>query len=265
MKTVIYYFTGTGNSLFLASRIAARMKDTTLEPIAKICSCQDGVPAAGEDAGAIGFIFPVHFEKVPQFVLGAVERFQFEPGQYIFAVITSGGQPGNTLYELDAILRSRGVRLAYGRNVDMPDNSIILQTPREKADARMAGVDAAVDEISLAVTDRMQMDKGFPRQHASSVTGSVSRLGVKYLYKAQERKVDASRCNLCGTCCNICPAGNISKDNGKIVIGDDCAWCFACLNWCPQKAIVFGRIDPWKRKQYRCPGISAADIIRQRR
>ena len=36
MKTIIYYFTGTGNSLAAAKKIAAALKDCELVPIASL-------------------------------------------------------------------------------------------------------------------------------------------------------------------------------------------------------------------------------------
>lgn len=79
MKNVIYYFTGTGNSLRAAQIIAERLGDT--EIISMRCDPKD-VPS--EDAERIGFVFPVHHWTMPEYAIHFVERVKLNPKAYIF-------------------------------------------------------------------------------------------------------------------------------------------------------------------------------------
>jgi flavodoxin len=56
MKRIIYYFSGTGNSMRAAYRIAEALTDT--EIISMRCNPSE-VPAT--DADVIGFVFPVFY------------------------------------------------------------------------------------------------------------------------------------------------------------------------------------------------------------
>jgi len=51
--------------------------------------------------------------------------------------------------------------------------------------------------------------------------------------------VDKGKCNLCGTCIEICPM-NVFKKGEKHaeVVNDDCIGCRACEAQCSQQAIV---------------------------
>lgn len=71
------------------------------------------------------------------------------------------------------------------------------------------------------------------------------------------------KCSQCSLCAKVCPVRNIKVVNGDVVWDDNCKWCYACLNWCPGKAIRFGRLELGQKKQYRCPGIYATDMIAQ--
>lgn len=52
--------------------------------------------------------------------------------------------------------------------------------------------------------------------------------------------VDASRCNLCGHCVDICPVGAISIQNGEMISDPVlCIKCCACVKECPEEARTF--------------------------
>ena len=258
MKTSIYYFTGTGNSLLVARKIAARLDDATVRPISELRA----TPDACSDSDAVGFIFPIYFDRMPDPVRLAIAECTVATGAHLFAVTTSGEKTGNALYAVDKLLRRRGMALGYGVNLALADNSIVAKTSPAEADSRFARLDAVADEIAEAVRGRETNDIASQRSTALAAFGHVSSLGLKRFYGAERRIVDGARCTQCGLCAKLCPADNISTTADGVTIGRDCQWCFACLNWCPQQAIRFGRVDPAVRGQYRCPGVSASDIWR---
>ena len=56
---------------------------------------------------------------------------------------------------------------------------------------------------------------------------------------------------------------NISKnDKGKIVFGNNCTDCFACLHWCPNAAISAGLIKMTPEKQYHHPETDVSFLIK---
>ena len=74
------------------------------------------------------------------------------------------------------------------------------------------------------------------------------------------------KCDACAgkegpVCAQICPVVNIKMENGKPCWLHHCEHCLACLHWCPQEAIQFGK-NTKGRKRYRHPEITSAELIK---
>ena len=51
--------------------------------------------------------------------------------------------------------------------------------------------------------------------------------------------IDEERCNGCGECVYECHTGAIQEKNGAyLIIPDNCVDCEACMDFCPEEAIV---------------------------
>ena len=72
------------------------------------------------------------------------------------------------------------------------------------------------------------------------------------------------KCNNCELCQKICPVGNIDMSHGNPIWNSQCEQCFACLQWCPQKAIQYGKKTSMRRR-YHHPNIDISDMISQAR
>ena len=57
MKTIIYYFTGTGNSLAAAKQIGAALNECELVSIASL----KDTPRIHPEAERVGIVFPLYF------------------------------------------------------------------------------------------------------------------------------------------------------------------------------------------------------------
>ncbi len=53
-------------------------------------------------------------------------------------------------------------------------------------------------------------------------------------------KVDVDKCEGCGNCVEVCPAGvfEIENDKARAARHDDCLDCGACAEECPSQAIT---------------------------
>ncbi len=88
MKTIIYYFTGTGNSLAAAKKIAIILGDCDLIPIASLENTSGKITPKID---RIGIICPVYDGGVPIMVAGFAKRLDLSQAGYVFAVVTMGG------------------------------------------------------------------------------------------------------------------------------------------------------------------------------
>lgn len=73
MSTIIYYFTGTGNSLMLARNLG-NILDAKLVSIANVINN----PINIEEAEVIGFIFPLYYQTVPIIVQDFIKKLDLK-------------------------------------------------------------------------------------------------------------------------------------------------------------------------------------------
>jgi len=259
VKTIIYYFTGTGNSLAAAKKIAAAIGDCELVPIASLEKTSgDIVPKAER----VGIVCPDYFSGVPLMVASFTGRLDPAGVKYLFAVVTNGGGGESAaLRQLDTILRERKERgLDAGFGVIMPGNYIMMyESPKgkkqeeilAKADEAIAGITGPVircerHELPSSIIPRILYTLLYPwfRSHAHT----------------DDKKFSVTdKCTSCGTCVAICPAENIELVDKKPVWKHHCELCCGCIHNCPVQAIQAGaRTEKWQR--YRHPEITVAEL-----
>lgn len=82
MKTILYYYSATGNSLYVARRLQEELGDVELRSMAR--ALQEGEYTV--EAERVGFVFPMHYFGVEEFLGKLVLR----EAPYLFAVVTCG-------------------------------------------------------------------------------------------------------------------------------------------------------------------------------
>ena len=104
MKTSIYYFSGTGNSLAIAKDLARELNAVELIHMVKMLS-----NPAQSQADIIGLVFPVYFQNLPKIVEEFIKKMIFDNHQYIFSVVTNNEYPGNTLFFFKAVIKAKRI------------------------------------------------------------------------------------------------------------------------------------------------------------
>jgi ferredoxin len=258
MKTRLYVYTGTGNSLWVARRLASELKKATLEfmPYAK--------KTFKVQAEAVGIIFPVHIWGSPSRVIQFINHLKVQPSTYLFAVAVNASQPAATLLQLRRLMISRGLSLSLGYSIVLPSNYIPWGGPGpiDKQQRRFKEARAKVKTIADNVRRRGhgKVERGPWWQNVLfSLLYKLSFRQVPHMDK--KFWVDA-KCNSCGICARVCPAGNIGITKGKPAWLHCCEQCFACLQWCPQEAIQYGE-KTVRYQRYHHPEIKLKDMLEQ--
>jgi len=255
MKTVIYWFSGTGNSLAVAKALAAQCGDAELIPISE---CMEGLlpPMA-----RIGLVFPVYGWGPPALVARFIRKLNAGPGAYIFSVVTYAGSQGGTLAILRRLLQKRGLDLAAGWGVKMPENYPPMGgAPAPEKQREINGV--AAEKIARIAAELQQSPRG--RYETSA---AVWRMLSKVVYPLFRRHVPRAdrffradeKCNGCGICAKICPVNDIVMKDGRPEWLGHCEQCFACFHWCPQQAVQYGRSA--KQPRYHHPHTVLDDFL----
>jgi len=261
MKTVIYYFTGTGNSLWAARKLADTIPDTSLQPMAPLV--RSGARVRPE-AARVGIVCPVYFFGLPSLVDRFAGMIDPSTTTYVFAVVTMGGMGGNTaLRQLDGILARGGRRLDAGIAVRMPGNYLVGYSPpsAEKQEAFFRKAASALAGMAEVVKAGQEKRPGL-----SPVTGLVHALMyprfISSLHASDREFTVSDACTSCNTCVEVCPVENITLAAGKPAWHHRCELCLACIHHCPVEAIQRGK-GTSGRARYRHPAVSLADLKRQ--
>jgi ferredoxin len=264
MKTIIYYFTGTGNSLAAAKKIAGALKDCELVPIASLADTPGRIVPA---ADRVGIVCPVYDAGIPVIVKEFAQRLDIGAVPYAFGIITLGGMGVSALHQLNKILL-QGCRkkLDAAFAVKMPGNFPPVGVP--PAGEKKAEILRKADEHLAAIAVTIQKGETVPP--GFSPFTSVLRLLLYPPFARGVHSMDRSfsvgdTCTSCGTCAKVCPVGNIVMEKERPVWQHHCEMCCACLHFCPVEAIQLNTMQGTKgRGRYRHPDLKVEDMRAQR-
>ena len=253
MNNTIYWFSGTGNSLYVAKALAKAMSGTELASMAGSVSAE----AVGGEGCKVGFVFPSYYGNLPRRVRAFAQALKVLPGTDLFAVITMGAFGQGSVQAMESLLAERGLALRYGVGVRINGNYILkydpalfgaksagnIETKLDKADRQILQIAAEIE------SGRRQLQKGFIT--AKTLYENISSLDSEFTV--------SETCTSCGLCEKICPVRNIQLANGKLTWLHHCEHCVACISWCPAAAINCGRATK-RRTRYHNPRIQAAEL-----
>ncbi|MDO9325397.1 MAG: EFR1 family ferrodoxin [Methanoregula sp.] len=261
MKTIIYYFTGTGNTLAVARDLAAGLGDTEIIPLSSVMS----QPEIVADADAVGIAFPVYFLDLPGLVKDFVRNLRFTGSPYLFGIATCGERPGGVLFNLKALIEEKGTTLSSGFVLVMPENYIgpvDLMGDAPHREDKYARAKSRIPAIASAIRDRQVSVPEGRNSVFLKIGGGITRTLATSVYNVPRRLHATEKCNRCGTCKRICPTANIAVTDDGVSWGGNCTQCYACIHWCPQTAIEIGGRTAGKPR-YHHPDVSLRDMLDQ--
>lgn len=264
-KIIIYYFSGTGNTWWIAKELHQRLNASGLHSQCHSIEAfsWEAVPEQVKEADHILFGFPVYGSAAPRLMKDFIRQFPVaHPGQSISVFATQALASGDTSYHVGQGLVQRGYQLKQAVHFRLMNNLHIprFKFYRPKNDHRVAKLQqkslpklAAL--VQALVEDQTWITGNNPMGH---VLGNLQRKYEDQLvtFASKEFQVDKSRCLDCGKCIRICPMQNIQKQKGTYTFGDRCMLCLRCYSQCPSCAILIGEgsRDEVKYPRYRGPG-----------
>ena len=258
MSTTIFYYTGTGNSLWVARTIADEMGGGELVSMPE-CNGEKKAMASG----IVGLVFPVYIWGVPAPVLRFASTMKGSRPDYVFAVAVNGGQVANTLVQLKRVMAGNGLALSSGFEIKMPSNYIPWggPGPKDEQEKRFELARKKISRIAGTIKEKahLPVEKGPLWQRI--IFTSFYKMTFSQVPKMDRQFWVDEKCNACGICSKACPAANITLFEGKPTWNHRCEQCFACLQWCPQEAIQYGKKTP-HYERYHHPEVQLKDVLK---
>ncbi len=239
---MIYYFSGTGNSLFVAKSLSQSLQ---LSLVDMADAQQTTLQTEGE---MVGFVLPTYAWGVPRIVSEFLEKWQPKSKpHYVFAVFTCGDDMGYADHVLRCLLQRIELFLHAVFSVQMRETYICLP-----------GFDVDTDDkerekhlqAELRVNHIAECVKNFTPQNEQELhRGSFPWLKtyvVRPLFNAllindKHFHVDKTMCIRCQKCVKLCPLHNITSSSEQLPQWNGhCTHCLRCYHACPKHAIGYG-------------------------
>lgn len=241
---MIFYFSGTGNSLYVARHLAKATQDRLISIPKEMNSPVFPKEYTLSNDEPIGFVFPIHSWSPPEIVLRFIRQIRFTNYQnhYGYFVATCGDDIGCTRQILERTLSDIHIGLHAGFSLFMPNTYIALPGfDIDSPEIQKKKLGEALPELKQIGNDICQRRHTF-RLHPGSMpwlkSYLIQPLFKKFLIKDRYFHV-TDQCIACGKCSQICPTNNIRIENKRPVWQGHCIACLACYHVCPQRAIYF--------------------------
>lgn len=256
---MIFYFSGTGNTLWAARKIAQVTGETIYSIPAEIHGlCKYSM---NEDE-RIGFIFPVHGWRPPKIVREFIKKMTIisdnVKSHYCYALCTAGDDIGMTMEYLNDDLTEKGLHTHSTFSLKMPESYVGLPLmdvdSKEKELEKKRDATIMLQDFAEKIFDRERGMDILHRSHWPWINSKIiGEAFVRWLITDKPFHVNTDKCVKCGICSNVCPVDDIDGGFGKIPQWKHegtCLTCFACYHHCPHHAIEYGKRTKNKGQYY---------------
>ena len=248
---MVFYFTGTGNSLYIAKQI-----EETPISIPQVIHQEN----QEFSADSIGVVAPVYGHEVPSMVKDFLKNAVLHTN-YFYMILTYGNRHGGAAELAKKLCDTYGIAVNYINVILMADNWLPnfdmneQKSMDKKVEEHLADIRADIYARKNLIAEVTDADRAVHQQFLDYMKQMPSDTWQHLL-----RITDA--CVGCGICQKVCPSASIRIVNGKAVhIPGNCQTCFACAHACPQKAIQLTIPEKNPDARYRNAHISLDEII----
>lgn len=249
---MIFYFSGCGNSRYVAETLSAGLNDTLVFiPEAARASRYDYTLAEDE---TLGFVFPIYSWAPPKLVLDFVKQLQLTAKpSYVYFACTCGDQCGLTEKIFRKALQEKEWELSACFSMKMPETYIGMAgfnlDKEEVAKKKIADTQATLERNLPRLLNRESFYEMIVGRLAWLKSYVINKSFNKYA--SDDRKYLANeKCVSCGKCVEVCPLQNIVLEDGHPVWQHHCTMCMACYHHCPVNAIQYGKTTEGKGQYY---------------
>ena len=245
---MILYFTGTGNSRYVAKKVAAIIDDEAVDLIERIKN-KDYSPIKSDKPFIISA--PTYAWRIPHILREFLERTPLEGSNKIYFLMTCGDDIGNAEKHLKKLCAKISKEYMGCAPVRMPENYIAMFTApnQEQASRIIAKQNDKINAAAEKINNGEKLDTVAVNFTGKLKSGIVNTAFYAFCVKA-DKFYATDECIACGKCAKLCPLSNITMKDGKPVWGNECTHCMACICKCPKEAVEYGNKSQGKNRYY---------------
>lgn len=247
---MILYFSGTGNSEYVAKKLAEAIGDELFSINQRF---QEKSLKKVHSERPLVFVTPTYAWRMPRLVEQWISRVTFTGNQSAYFVLTCGDSIGGAGKYAKALCQEKNFQYMGIQGVIMPENYLAMFSVPEEPEA-IACVMRAEPVITEAA-ELIQKGLPFPEEKISPLKSFTSGPlnGLYYALLVKDKKFLVTEdCIGCGKCAQVCPLHNIQMDEGYPIWSGKCTHCMTCITECPRTAIEYGG-GTFGKRRYRCP------------
>ena len=236
---MIFYFSGTGNSKYVAGRIAEALDDTLLRMNDRIKAKDISPIKTGEH---LVIVTPTYAWRIPRLVRDWLLKTPLQGARHAWFVMTCGSEIGSADKYNRMLCQAKGLVCMGTAQIVMPENYIAMFNAPHVDEARqiVAAAQPSIDRAIAAIRAGQPFAPTRNNLYDRFMSGPVNPVFYSCFVRADAFTV-SNACISCGQCARRCPANSIVLRDGKPVWSENCTHCMACICYCPAEAIEYGK------------------------
>lgn len=255
---MVIYFSGTGNSKYVADMLCDKLNDQLVNA-GQLIKDKEKIDLQSDKPWI--FVSPVYAWQIPHIFEQFIKEANFKGSKTAYFIVTCGGDIGNTPAQINSICKEIGLEFKGFSSINMPDGYIAMYpaSSKEKADKIMEQAIPQIEKYADIIKneDTLKYKKrAFIMDRVKS--SIINPLFYKFSAKANKFNVSKDKCISCGKCSKVCCLNNIELIDGFPTWRDSCTHCMACISYCPTEAIEYGK-KTIGRTRYTCKTYSKND------
>jgi len=265
MTSVIFYFSGTGNTWLAGKRLNEQLNKgdnhSEIYSIENSSLTPERIRQVVEEADHLVFGYPIYGSECPEpmkvFFASLPSKQRDKP---ISIYCTQAFFSGDGANYLEKDLASKGYVLKQTLELNMSNNFYVPVFIRafpvgswEKINKRNRKAFEKIDRMADCILSKEVVVK--KPNVLEKIGGQAQRNHIgTYIEKVNHALFADESCVNCGLCVDLCPMDNIIMEN-SIKFNDKCAACMRCYQACPKAAIqiTYKSRDLKKYPRYKGP------------
>lgn len=247
---MILYFSGTGNSEYVARRISEEINDSLLSITASLSSeSMLRIPKSQ----VVTFVTPTYAWRIPKVVEEWIKKNTYLRGQKVYFIMTCGADTGNAGAYLKKLCDDKGLEYMGYETIVMPENYLAMfRVPDEEvAKEIIQQSELFISKVGEFIREGEKLPEKDVYILDKLKSGIVNDMFYPFFVKTKKFS-SKQTCIGCGKCEKVCPLQNIVLKNGRPFWNNHCTHCMACITSCPVEAIEYGKKSKGQPR-YRCP------------